>query len=57
MDLLRQKPISFSKYCIGCARIYSNRIKTNRFKPTLMALDRISHEKATLAVLENNMRQ
>jgi hypothetical protein len=44
MDLFRQKSVSFSKYCIGCAQIYSNRFKTNRFKPTLMALDRISHK-------------
>ena len=49
MDLLRHKPVSFSKYCIGCALIYSNRIKTNRFKPTLMALDRISIQEATSA--------
>lgn len=36
MNRFRQKPISFSKYCIGCALIHSNRIKTNRFKATLM---------------------
>jgi hypothetical protein len=42
MDMFRQKPVSFSKYCIGCAQIHSSRIKTNRFKPTLMALNRMS---------------
>lgn len=42
MYLFRQKPVSFSKYCIGCAQVHLNRIKTNRFKPTLMALKRIS---------------
>lgn len=42
MVMFRQKPVSFSKYCIGCAQIHSSRIKTNRFKPTLMALDRMS---------------
>lgn len=42
MNRYRQKSVSFSKYCIGCALIHSNRIKTNRFKPTLMALDRMS---------------
>ena len=55
MDLLRQKPVSFSKYCIGCALIYSNWIKTNRFKPTLMALDRISLQEATSTAKENNL--
>jgi hypothetical protein len=55
MALFRQKPVSFSKYCIGCARIHSNWIKINRFKPTLMALGRISHEKNMLASLENNI--
>lgn len=47
MDMFRQKPVSFSKYCIGCALIHSNRIKTNRFKPTLMALDRMSLQQTT----------
>ncbi len=28
-------PTSFSKYCIGCALLYSSSIKTNRFKATL----------------------
>lgn len=55
MELFRQKPVSFSKYCIGCALIYSNRIKTNRFKPTLMALDRISLQKTTSMAQENNL--
>lgn len=43
MNRFRQKPVSFSKYCIGCAQIHSNRIKTNRFKTTLMVLDQISN--------------
>jgi hypothetical protein len=49
MDMFRQKPLSFSKYCIGCALIHSNRIKTNRFKPTLMALNRISRQQTAIA--------
>ncbi len=27
--------VSFSKYCIGCALLYSNTVKTNRFKKTI----------------------
>jgi hypothetical protein len=49
MDIFRQKPVSFSKYCIGCALVHSNRIKTNRFKPTLMALARMSRQQTTIA--------
>jgi hypothetical protein len=49
MDMFRQKPISFSKYCIGCALIHSSRIKTNRFKPTLMALDQVSRQQTAIA--------
>ncbi len=43
MDRFRRKPVSFSKYCIGCSLLHSNRIKTNRFKETLMALAQICH--------------
>jgi VTC domain len=49
MDRYRQKPVSFSKYCIGCALIHSNRIKTNRFKATLMSLARTPREKTGIA--------
>ena len=42
MDRFRHKPVSFSKYCIGCAQIHSEHLKTNRFKETLRALDQIS---------------
>ena len=55
MNRYRQKPVSFSKYCIGCALIHSNRIKTNRFKATLMTLARISHEKTGALASENNL--
>lgn len=41
MNRVRQKPVSFSKYCIGCARVHSGRLKTNRFKTTLRTLDHI----------------
>ncbi len=43
MDRFHHKPISFSKYCIGCSLLHSEQIKTNRFKETLMALDQICH--------------
>jgi len=55
MDRYRQKPVSFSKYCIGCAQIHSGRIKTNRFKATLVSLVRISHEETRVAASENNL--
>lgn len=32
-------PVSFSKYCIGCALLYKASIKTNRFKPILTKLE------------------
>ncbi|ACL05706.1 conserved hypothetical protein [Desulfatibacillum aliphaticivorans] len=41
MGKYRQKPISFSKYCIGCSLLYKGRIKANRFKKTLMRLKRV----------------
>ncbi|MFT6984666.1 MAG: hypothetical protein ACJAT7_000463 [Psychromonas sp.] len=31
-------PLSFSKYCIGCALLHQTEIKSNRFKPTLNKL-------------------
>lgn len=31
-------PTSFSKYCIGCALIYGNSIKSNQFKKTLLRI-------------------
>jgi len=32
------RPTSFSKYCIGCALLYRDQIKVNRFKPVLKRL-------------------
>jgi len=32
---LGYKPVSFSKYCVGCALLYDETLKTNRFKPLL----------------------
>lgn len=54
MDRLRHKPVSFSKYCIGCALVHSDKIKTNRFKATLNTLARISDEETGITVLESN---
>lgn len=48
MDVMKQfryKPVSFSKYCIGCALLYPGTIKTNRFKPTLKALSVITNNR------------
>ena len=55
MDQFQHKPVSFSKYCIGCALLHPEKIKTNRFKATLMALDRISRERTLPEALENNI--
>ncbi|KYL33802.1 VTC domain-containing protein [Pseudoalteromonas agarivorans] len=46
-------PASFSKYCIGCALLYPERLKVNRFKPVLA---RLKHLNCTnpLLPLENN---
>jgi len=35
-------PVSFSKYCIGCALLYKSSIKTNKFKPILTKLETYS---------------
>ncbi|MCF4007875.1 polyphosphate polymerase domain-containing protein [Rheinheimera sp. UJ63] len=35
-------PVSFSKYCIGCALLYPNQLKTNAFKPTLTLIDKFA---------------
>jgi hypothetical protein len=35
-------PISFSKYCIGCALLYKSSIKSNRFKPILSQLEKLN---------------
>jgi len=40
-------PISFSKYCIGCALLYKKSIKTNRFKATLSTLTKYNHLNTT----------
>lgn len=36
-------PTSFSKYCIGCALLYNEDIKANRFKPILMKLNQLMY--------------
>lgn len=39
-------PTSFSKYCIGCALLYTSSIKSNRFKPIISRIkqfNRIEH--------------
>ena len=54
MSHFRQKPVSFSKYCIGCALMHANCIKINRFKTTVMALDRISNLKTGIGAWERN---
>lgn len=41
MRRLRIQPGSFSKYFVGCSLLYSNQIKTNRFKPIFLELQRI----------------
>lgn len=35
-------PASFSKYCIGCALLYKNAIKTNQFKAVLSHVEKFS---------------
>jgi hypothetical protein len=35
---MRLPPVSFSKYCVACALLLPDLLKTNRFKPTLMRL-------------------
>lgn len=35
-------PASFSKYCIGCALLYKNAIKTNKFKAVLSQVEKFS---------------
>lgn len=34
-EVSKLMPTSFSKYCIGCALLYGDELKTNRFKPVL----------------------
>lgn len=38
---LGQRPVSFSKYCIGTALLCKGRIKSNRFKPVLARLNEL----------------
>lgn len=38
---VQQRPVSFSKYCIGTALLYQGRIKANRFKPVLAQLNEL----------------
>ncbi|WP_340679388.1 polyphosphate polymerase domain-containing protein [Paraglaciecola sp.] len=35
-------PTSFSKYCIGCALIYGNSLKSNQFKKTLLRIQQFN---------------
>lgn len=35
-------PVSFSKYCIGCALLYKSTIKANRFKAVLSQVEKFS---------------
>jgi hypothetical protein len=35
-------PASFSKYCIGCALLYKNSLKTNQFKAVLSQIEKFS---------------
>lgn len=35
-------PASFSKYCIGCALLYKNTLKTNQFKAILSQMEKFS---------------
>ena len=41
-------PISFSKYCIGCALLYRHKIKSNRFKPTLSKLHKLLSQNTSI---------
>jgi hypothetical protein len=40
-------PTSFSKYCIGCALIYGDSIKSNKFKKTLLRIQQFSFDEST----------
>ncbi len=45
-ELMRQhniRPVSFSKYCIGCCLSYADQLRTNNFKPKLLKLQRYSN--------------
>ncbi|MCT7940367.1 polyphosphate polymerase domain-containing protein [Shewanella holmiensis] len=35
-------PLSFSKYCIGCALLNTSSVKTNRFKPILSRIEKLN---------------
>lgn len=43
-------PTSFSKYCIGCALLYSKSVKANQFKPVLSRLTQLNHLDSLLPV-------
>lgn len=49
-----RKPASFSKYCIGCSMLYPKQIKTNRFKETLMAVERINCQESGASPRQRN---
>ncbi len=43
-------PISFSKYCIGCALLFRSNIKSNRFKPALARIAALSNPNPTFLI-------
>jgi len=50
LTLVKQQqlnPINFSKYCIGSALTDSGKLKTNRFKPTLQKIGRLTNIERT----------
>ncbi len=48
MNQWRYKPLSFSKYCVGCCLLHAHRIRTNRFKTTLLALEKMERQSGKL---------
>lgn len=50
---LSLKPINFSKYCMGLALTHGDQLKTNRFKQTLLRVEKMA-ALAKLSTLNNN---
>ena len=50
---LSLKPINFSKYCLGLALTHGGQLKTNRFKQTLLRVEKLA-ALAKSAALNNN---
>jgi hypothetical protein len=46
-------PASFSKYCIGCALLYKNTLKTNQFKAILSQIEKFSLSSNNPILLSN----